>query len=253
MCWMLWLCAAISKFFFFNFDILCSYLNVYFSLHRRFYAKRYENKEPCVEKNIGPSLPIDDWDERPNDKFRIGEIVFDLQAKTAMQGRLFVRNDQCLWRTLRRFFQKRTFGILTCESAQLAVFKHYGIYYLLDVASYGPPIFDRGAGMVYLLRATCLTDLLRNLILVIGTPECRRFTLRPMEIVKVVDLADADECGRVKVDECKKTKGDSLKAICPKDKKKDKKAKKASASGKTFDQTMCLETEEKNICQGMFR
>ncbi|XP_058808704.1 uncharacterized protein LOC131674205 [Phymastichus coffea] len=216
----------------------------------KFYSERYGKlKEVCV-KIIKGNLPVDDWDERPTDKFRIGNMTFDLEAKSAIHGRLYFKSNRCLWQTLQRFFQNNTFGVLTCESAQLAVFKHYGVYFMLDVASYGPPIFERGAAMAYLIRATCFVDFMKNLVLVIGAPECCKFTLRPMEIVDTVDLSDVDECGRIRWEKCEEKPVELFKPICPtgNDKKGKKTGTKLAGGTKTFDQTACVERSSKSTC-----
>lgn len=107
-------------------------------------------------------------------------------------GRLFNRSKTYLWQALEQMFKQYTFGILSCESVCLGVFKSCGAYFAFDVNSMGPPLFDHGSGVAYLIRATSLPKFMTVLILTIGSPECSEFRLNPINILKIIDIGSAN-------------------------------------------------------------
>ncbi|XP_018347415.1 PREDICTED: uncharacterized protein LOC108751630 isoform X1 [Trachymyrmex septentrionalis] len=125
------------------------------------------------------------------DSFDIGEIVFEARMLPAVSGRLYVESDEGLWRTLERVFSSYHFAALTCESACLGLFKFCGAYYVCDVNSSGPPFFRYGDGAAYLLRATSFRKFMTVLVLIIGSSERSRFSLNPIEILRIVEVDTA--------------------------------------------------------------
>ncbi|XP_023315140.1 uncharacterized protein LOC106652243 [Trichogramma pretiosum] len=144
----------------------------------------------------------DDWNLKARDSFSIGEIECHVQALPVICGQLYLRGHRCLWRSIEKLFQEHEFAVLACENSRLGVFKHFGVYYLCDVKSYGPPIFVPGDGSVYLLRTTCIEELIGSIILIIGSPECSQFTLRPLEIVRMKDTSRGAPCDRKRPRKC---------------------------------------------------
>ena len=204
--------------------------------YSRFYTQRKSRSElpqnPC---NPHETYGVDDWDDQPSDHFRIGDTLFELHALPVIDGRLYVSTSQCLWRTLESFFQKYRFGILSCENARLGVFKHCGAYYIYDVRSYGPPIYEKGQSATYLLRVPCFIDFVKNLVLIIGSPECSKFKLRPLEIGNIVDVAN-DGCRKRRM--CKEETGEGKEVdedVCPLVEEKKKKNKKKKGKRSSLD------------------
>lgn len=140
------------------------------------------------------------WSEYLSSRFRIGGIVFEIRMLPAVCGELYARSGGCLWRTLERMFLEYHFGVLTCESACLGLFKFCGAYYMCDVNSFGPPVFQYGHGTAYLMRATSFYRFMTVLVLTIGTPERNRFSVNPIEILKVVEMG-APSDPRARADE----------------------------------------------------
>ncbi|XP_008204179.1 uncharacterized protein LOC103315718 [Nasonia vitripennis] len=182
-----------------------------------------------------------DWSSHPTDHFLIGTTRFDLSTDPPITGRLFVRSDQCLWRSLTRLFQNHRFAVLTCENSCLGLFKHCGAYYACDVGSYGPPVFERGHGSAYLLRVSCFEDYVRCLVLLIGSNECSGFELRPLEIGRVVHV-QGDECSGRKKTKCPEDVGVSRKD-CPFENERSKGRKRgrrpSAEEKKKYDRTVC--------------
>ncbi|XP_018359681.1 PREDICTED: uncharacterized protein LOC108758934 isoform X1 [Trachymyrmex cornetzi] len=128
--------------------------------------------------------------------FDIGEIVFEVRMLPAVCGRLYAESDECLWKTLERVFSSYHFAVLTCENACLGLFKFCGAYYVCDVNSFGPPFFRYGHGAAYLLRATSFRKFVTILVLIIGSPGRSRFSLNPIEILRIVEVDTALESRR---------------------------------------------------------
>ncbi|EGI63674.1 hypothetical protein G5I_07911 [Acromyrmex echinatior] len=128
--------------------------------------------------------------------FDIGEIVFEARMLPAINGRLYAESDECLWKTLERVFSSYHFAVLTCESACLGLFKFCGAYYVCDVNSFGPPFFRYGQGAAYMLRATSLRKFMTVLVLIIGSSERSRFSLNPIEILRIVEVDTAFDSRR---------------------------------------------------------
>lgn len=128
------------------------------------------------------------WNKYLSDRFKIGETLFEARMLPAICGRLYGRSSECLWALLDRLFSDYHFGILTCETACLGLFKYCGAYYMCDVSSFGPPLFQYGHGTVYLLRATTLRKFLTVLVLTINSYESSRFTLNPVEILRILEV-----------------------------------------------------------------
>ncbi|XP_014213227.1 uncharacterized protein LOC106642819 [Copidosoma floridanum] len=185
------------------------------------------------------------WDVQPLDQFRVANMLFELKVHPVTRGRLFARG-QGLWSTLERLFREHEFVSLSCQSSSFGIFKHCGAYYALDVLSYGPPVYGRGRGGTYLLRASCFGDLVKCLVLVVGTPECCEFELRPMEIVRVEELG-VEESGVVREEtEC----GEDYpsKPACPLEDERRKASKKRGPGGpepqqKIIDIVVCKKTK----------
>lgn len=131
------------------------------------------------------------WSRYLCDRFEIGETLLEARMLPAICGRLYARSRECLRGTLERLFSDHYFGILTCESACLGVFKFCGAYYMCDVNSFGPPLFPYGHGASYLMRATSLGEFVMVLVLTIASPDRSRFSLNPVEILKIVDIGVA--------------------------------------------------------------
>ncbi|XP_024871501.1 uncharacterized protein LOC112454376 [Temnothorax curvispinosus] len=123
-----------------------------------------------------------------SDRFEIGEILFEARMLPAVRGRLYDESSECLWRTLERVFSSYNFAVLTCESACLGLFKFCGAYYMCDVNSFGPPLFRYGHGAAYLLRATSFRKFVTVLVLTVGSPDRSRFSLNPIEILRIVEM-----------------------------------------------------------------
>ena len=180
-----------------------------------------------------------DWDEYPSDQFSISNTHFEFNVSAPTRGRLYVRNGQCLWQSLERLLQRHSFCIFSCECTRLGVFKHCGAYYICDVQSYGLPIFDCGKGVAYLLRASCFVDFVKSILLIVGSSECSEFTIRGLEIVKIIEKDD--KC-KEKWMEKKETCGTDVinDAVCPlADEKKANKKKKKSPLNKGKNNTCC--------------
>ncbi|XP_018306990.1 uncharacterized protein [Mycetomoellerius zeteki] len=128
--------------------------------------------------------------------FDIGEILFEARMLPAVSGRLYVESDECLWKTLERVFSSYHFAVLTCESACLGLFKFCGAYYVCDVNSFGPPFFRYGHGAAYLLRVTSFRKFVTVLVLIIGSSERSRFSLNPIEILRIVEVDTAIDSRR---------------------------------------------------------
>lgn len=129
-----------------------------------------------------------------SERFEIGGTVFEARMLPSIGGRLYARADGCLWRSLERMFAEYPFAVLTCESACLGLFKFCGAYYMCDVNSFGPPLFRYGHGAAYLMRATSFRKFVTVLVATISSPDCSRFILNPVEILKVVEVGAALDC-----------------------------------------------------------
>lgn len=164
------------------------------------------------------------WNRYLMSHFTIGETMFEAKVLPAICGRLYSKSNRHLWQSLEQMFLKYHFGILTCESSCLGVYKFCGAYYMCDVNSFGPPLFQYGEGTVYLLRATYFYKFITSLVLTIGSPECSQFGLNPIEILKVVDVgSSAIPAGRADT----KERGKRITKIeCPYDEEKKKQMKK---------------------------
>ncbi|KAK9300682.1 hypothetical protein QLX08_006716 [Tetragonisca angustula] len=167
------------------------------------------------------------WNRYLMSHFKIGETMFEAKVLPAICGRLYAKSGKYLWQSLEQMFLKYKFGILTCESSCLGVFKFCGAYYMCDVNSLGPPLFSYGEGAVYLLRATYLLKFITVLVLTIGSPECSQFALNPIEILKVVDVGpSAFPVTRAEKKEKKDRAKRVTKVECPYDEEKKKQMKK---------------------------
>ncbi|KAF7419090.1 hypothetical protein HZH68_001743 [Vespula germanica] len=188
------------------------------------------------------------WNRYLMSHFKIGETMFEANVLPAICGRLYAKNSIYLWQSLEQMFLKYHFGILTCESHCLGVFKFCGAYYMCDVNSFGSPLFQYGQGAAYLLRATYFYKFMIILILTIGSPECSRFALNPIEILKVIDV-DSTGPSDLPIGKPKRInyKGRRDKVVCPYDEDKKKRMKKwksrRSEGRKTLDKT-CCKTED---------
>ncbi|XP_015191552.1 PREDICTED: uncharacterized protein LOC107074545 [Polistes dominula] len=188
------------------------------------------------------------WNRYLMSHFKIGDTMFEANVLPAICGRLYAKNNKHLWQSLEQMFMKYHFGILTCESYCLGVFKFCGAYYMCDVNSFGPPLFQYGEGAAYLLRATYFYKFMIVLILTINTPECSRFSLNPIEILKVVDLnttGPADlPIGKPKITDYRVKRN---KVVCPYDDDKKRQMRKwkirRAEERKTINKT-CCKTED---------
>lgn len=153
------------------------------------------------------------WNQYLSDRFKIGETLFEAKMLPAICGRLYVRTNKSLWQSLERMFSDHHFGILTCETACLGLFKFCGAYYICDVNSFGPPLFQYGHGSAYLMRATSFCKFITVLVLTIGSSECSQFSLNPVDILKVIEIGPAFD-SRARIDERRKK---SFRATCRKE------------------------------------
>ncbi|KOC69528.1 hypothetical protein WH47_05471 [Habropoda laboriosa] len=181
------------------------------------------------------------WNRYLMSHFKIGETMFEANVLPAICGRLYAKSGKYLWQSLEQMFLKYCFGILTCESSCLGVFKFCGAYYMCDVNSLGPPLFSYGEGAVYLLRATYFQKFITALVLTIGSPECSQFALNPIEILKVIDVGpSAFPVGRIEKKERSKR---VTKVECPYDEEKKKQMKKwkhkRAETARTIDKLCC--------------
>ncbi|KAG7204590.1 hypothetical protein KM043_005009 [Ampulex compressa] len=179
------------------------------------------------------------WDRYLASHFEIGETMFEANVLPAICGRLYAKESGNLWRSLEQMFLRYHFGILTCESSCLGVFKFCGSYYMCDVNSFGPPLFPYGQGAAYLIRATYFYKFMRVLVLTIGSPECSRFALNPVEILKVVDVGKGGfPLGRAQAAGRKSTK-----VACPYDEEKKRRMKRwkhrRAEAERTIDKMCC--------------
>ncbi|KAG8041788.1 hypothetical protein G9C98_007092 [Cotesia typhae] len=140
------------------------------------------------------------WESYLTRHFKIGDMLFEVKVLSAIYGRLYSRNS--LWKILQQMFLTHSYGVLTCESSCLAIFKFCGAYYVFDTNSFGPPIFDYGRGVAYLLRATSFQKLLKTLILIVNSLESSRFSVNPVEILKIIDVESP--CNKIKEKKLKK-------------------------------------------------
>ncbi|KZC13949.1 hypothetical protein WN55_06300 [Dufourea novaeangliae] len=180
------------------------------------------------------------WNRYLMSHFKIGETMFEAKVLPAICGRLYSRSNRYLWQSVEQMFLKYHFGILTCESSCMGVFKFCGAYYVCDVNSFGPPLFSYGEGAAYLLRATYFFKFITILVLTIGSPECSQFALNPIEILKVVDVGGAAlPIGRSDKKRDKKI----TKIECPYDEEKKKQMRKwkgrRQETAKTIDKMCC--------------
>ncbi|XP_011311578.1 uncharacterized protein [Fopius arisanus] len=118
--------------------------------------------------------------------FKIGDILFEIDITKGMTGRLYT--EESLWKILEQFFLNHSFVIITCENSCLGVFKLSGAYFMMDVDSVGPPVFTLGDGVGYVVRVTSYRRLIVSLIVTIGTIECSVFCIRPVEVLKILDV-----------------------------------------------------------------
>lgn len=180
------------------------------------------------------------WNRYLMSHFKIGETMFEAKVLPAICGRLYAKSGKYLWQSLEQMFIKYNFGILTCESSCLGIFKFCGAYYMCDVNSLGPPLFTYGEGAVYLLRATFFLKFVTVLVLTIGSPECSQFALNPIEILKVVDVGPSV----FPVTRDKKDRGKRMpKTECPYDEEKKKQMRKwkhkRQEATRTIDRLCC--------------
>ncbi|KMQ92044.1 hypothetical protein RF55_8023 [Lasius niger] len=165
----------------------------------RYYARSKREAELRSDKTEYAHVGC--WSRYLCDRFEIGGTLFEARMLPAVCGRLYARSvRECLRGTLERLFADHHFGVLTCENACLGVFKFCGAYYMCDVNSFGPPLFSYGRGAAYLMRATCLGEFVTVLVLTIASPERSRFTLNPVEILRIVEIGPAYE-SRARMDE----------------------------------------------------
>lgn len=124
--------------------------------------------------------------------FKIGETLYEIDLLDDICGRLYDKNGRSLWKLVEQMFLKQHFGILHCESSCLGIFKFCGAYYMMDVNSVGPPLFQYGDGVSYLIRAGGYQEFIKVLVLTIGSNECSRFSINPIVIDKMIDLGTTD-------------------------------------------------------------
>ncbi|XP_076299845.1 uncharacterized protein LOC143218508 [Lasioglossum baleicum] len=180
------------------------------------------------------------WNRYLTSHFTIGETMFEANVLPAICGRLYSKSNRYLWQSLEQMFLKYKFGILTCESSCLGIFKFCGAYYVCDVNSVGPPLFTYGEGAVYLLRATYFYKFITILVLTVGSPECSQFALNPIEILKVIDVGPSTlPIGRTE----KKRDTRITKIECPFDEEKKKQMRKwkgrRQETARTIDKMCC--------------
>ena len=148
----------------------------------RYYTISRQEKETIAENN----------ERYLSNQFKIGETLFECNVGSALCGRLYDGKLKCLWRMIEKMFLQYHFGILTCESTCLGIFKFCDAYYIMDAHSYGPPLFQYGHGVAYVIRATSFYKFMNVLIVTISSIECSKFWLHPIEIKNVIDLGTTD-------------------------------------------------------------
>lgn len=116
-------------------------------------------------------------------EFKIYNSWITARCHKPIKGRLYSSGTESLWQVLKLFFRHRRFGVLKCETALVGIFRDSGVYYLCDVLSYGPPIFEHGNGSAYLLRLTNFKDFVASLILLIGSPESAIFSISSIVVL----------------------------------------------------------------------
>nr|XP_034195511.1 uncharacterized protein LOC117611610 [Osmia lignaria] len=184
------------------------------------------------------------WNRYLMSHFKVGETMFEAKVLPAICGRLYAKSCKYLWHSLEQMFLKYHFGILTCESTCLGVFKFCGAYYMYDVNSFGPPLYQYGEGASYLLRSTYFYKFITVLVLTIGSPECSQFALNPIEILKVVDVGpNTLPVGRAEKDRGRRV----TKVECPYDEEKKRQMKKwrhkTAETVRTIDRLCCKSTQ----------
>ncbi|KAK0178312.1 hypothetical protein PV328_002274 [Microctonus aethiopoides] len=206
----------------------------------RYYTLSRHQSEEMTSKNVMENTSA--WSKYLTRHFTIGEMLFEVDVLSPIYGKLYTKDS--LWKSIEQMFFTNSFGIFTCENVCLGVFKFCGSYYMLDVGSIGPPLFNYGDGVAYLLRATSFHEFIVALVLTIGSIECSSFVLEPIDIVKIIDVgssqlaANADDKYQVNTNRKK-----IVKTVRSCDKATRKKFKKniKSRSNKT-DQLMCKAT-----------
>lgn len=131
---------------------------------------------------------VENWGRYLSKNFKIGETVFHGSLLPDIAGKLYVKSSSSLWVTLENMFLEHPFAILTCESTCVGIFKFCGAYYMCDAHSTGPPLFQYGCGVIYLIRTTTFSKLINVLTLTIASTECSDFVLNPIQISSVVDI-----------------------------------------------------------------
>lgn len=205
----------------------------------RYYT--YSKLEADFKSTKNEYSHVNCWNRYLMSHFNIGETMFEAKVLPAICGRLYSKGSKYLWQSLEQLFLKYQFGILTCESSCLGIFKFCGAYYMCDVNSFGPPLFTYGEGVVYLFRSTYFYKFITVLVLTIGSPECSQFALNPIEILKVMDVGPSVFPVGVldKKDRAKRVS----KAECPYDEEKKRYMKKwkhkRTETAKTIDKLCC--------------
>ncbi|XP_048505518.1 uncharacterized protein LOC105683224 [Athalia rosae] len=136
------------------------------------------------------------WERYLSKNFQIGETMFQGSLLPGISGRLYTKSRNSLWATLRNMFIEHPFGIVTCESTCVCVFKFCGAFYMCDVHSTGPPLFQYGGGAAYLIRTTCFTKFMVVLTLTISSSECSEFVVNPIKIANAIDVGPVARCSR---------------------------------------------------------
>ncbi|KAK0181663.1 hypothetical protein PV327_003930 [Microctonus hyperodae] len=153
----------------------------------RYYTLSKHQSEEMTSKNVMENTSA--WSRYLSRHFTIGEMLFEVDVLAQIHGKLYTKNS--LWKNIEQMFSTNSFGIFTCENVCLGVFKFCGSYYLLDVSSIGPPLFNYGDGVAYLLRATTFHEFMVAIVLTIGSIECSSFVLDPINIVKIIDVGSS--------------------------------------------------------------
>ncbi|XP_033226602.1 uncharacterized protein LOC117179071 [Belonocnema kinseyi] len=149
------------------------------------------------EKSRKPEyVNVECWNNYLSEYFKIGELLFQVRVLPEICGKIYVKSNRYLWKTLEQFFLKYRFGILTCENVCLGISKYCEAYYIFDAHSFGPPLFQYGTGNAYMLRATYFFKFITILIITIGSPECSQFSLNPIEILQIHDLNNVNGPGK---------------------------------------------------------
>ncbi|XP_034936584.1 uncharacterized protein, partial [Chelonus insularis] len=149
----------------------------------RYYTSSRLQSKVYASKNMSDNVFA--WNRHLVRHFKISQLLFEVDILPAIHGELYTKNS--LWKILQQMLSRYPFVILTCENSRLGLFKFCGAYYMMDVNSIGPPLFNYGCGVGYLMRATSFLKFMEVVVLTIGSIEQSKFAVNPVDILKIFD------------------------------------------------------------------